>query len=90
MLGFEGSAQNPSSFAGPEHWSGLVTSLNITDAVTKQEADGGRSVAQSRLTGVVFWEKPIDDEFQIICHGQHRIYCMLYGDQKGISARDTA
>jgi hypothetical protein len=49
---------------------------------TKSEDNGTYSLVQSRLAGVAFWEKPVEKELHIICHGQHSIYNVLYNQIK--------
>jgi hypothetical protein len=44
----------------------------------KRGEDGTFSLIQSRLVGVAFWEKKVEDELHIVCHGQQSLYRVLF------------
>jgi hypothetical protein len=62
----------PTSYAGTS--GGGLWRLYIK----REEEKGTYSLVQARMVGVAFWEKPVEKELHIVCHGQVSVHSVLH------------
>jgi hypothetical protein len=60
----------------PESYAG-TSGGGLWRLYVKREQDGTYALIQARMVGVAFWEKEVDHELQILCHGQVSVHAIL-------------
>jgi hypothetical protein len=70
----------PGPDATPPKSYGGTSGGGLWRVYTDPQDDGTHKLAQARMVGVAFWEKPVDAELYITCHGQQSVHHLLYDE----------